>query len=445
MEGETKLDQNILVLKIKYNQTKLSTSVFKIFISIAGYLFAGVLLESDTILMILVCLMNIYCMIKSRNNNLLFIINLFLLFSNYSVYVYYFSAQTWGLNYSYAWFMQFPELLHKGTGIIYLFSMILFAFFPNVKKNYNSESFLSANGNINEEMAYIFILGIVIISSWSILTRILKGYFPTSAIYEYMSILFILAYYHGSNNKKLKGLITILLFINVIHILTSGDRMPAIQFMMIYYANFFYNRLKKRLLLPALILGVIALNAIGMWRGRTQFDISIFVKSIEYLFTRGMTLDTAFSAEAAGLGMVKFAGDCSWNFRIYLFGIYIAYIFLGSRAMGRNSNLSLLAEDAYPYFQGGGVLPNYGYFYLGALGVILLGGLVAYFFHIIANVNNESRGYYKCLSVQIFITTMSWYLYSPSPLIRGVLLLTILYYCSSKFVISKDIKQNQEG
>lgn len=444
LKGISKLDQNRIALKIKYNRTYLNSSILRLFIAVIGYLLAGFILKSDTILLFFIFAMNIYCMAKSRNNSLLFIINFFLLFSNYSIYVYYFSAcNTWGLDYGYYWFMQFPELLHKGVDIIYIFTMPLYVFFPNVKKNFSKENLLTSNKeNNNNEMTYIFIIGIVLISSWSILTRIIKGYFPTSTIYEYMSILFILGYYHASNNKRLNRLITILLFINIIHILTSGDRMPAIQFMMIYYANFLYNRLKKRFLLLVLLVGIIALNAIGMWRGLTQFDMNIFIKSINYLFTRGITLDTAFAAEAAGLGMVKFAGDCSWNTRIYLFGIYIAYIFLGARPMGRNSNLSLLAEDAYPHFRGGGVLPNYGYFYLGILGVILLGILVVYYFHVIANINKESKGYYKCLSVQIFITTMSWYLYSPSPLIRGVLIMTILYYLSTKFVFNTDRRWN---
>lgn len=421
-----------------FRLTVKQNHLFKCMLALLGYIICYIG-KTDALMIAMIIAMNIYCMTKSKNNNVLFIINFFLFFSNYSIYAYYFSENnSWGKSYGYYGLVQFPELLHQGAYVLYIFTVIIFAFYPKVKEDSDKQPLLSGNKKANKEMAYIFMIGIVTISLWSILTKILKGYFPTSTIYEYMTILFILGYYHASDNKKLNRIFTLLLFINIVHVLVSGDRAPAIQFAMIYYVNFWRNRLKRHMLWIGLLIGIIGLNAVGMWRGMYQFDFKILAESMNYLCRQGLTLDTAFAAEAAGLGMVKLAGDSIWPERIYLLMVYITYLFVGARLTGRSSNLSLVAQDAYPYyFRGGGVLPNYGYFYLGLAGVIILGVLVTYYLHIVAKTNRHSRGYHKCLAVWIFITVMNWYLYSPAPLLRGVLIMSVLYCCSTKISLNK--------
>jgi hypothetical protein len=188
--------------------------------------------------------------------------------------------------------------------------------------------------------------------------------------------------------------------------------------------------------MSALILGIIALNAIGMWRGRYDFRADVFLESLKSLTTTGLCLDTAYAAHAGSFAMIKLTEYSSLDYRLSLFLKYIGYIFIGKK-MGRSSNLSLVAFDAYPYFGGGGVLPYYAYFYLGIIGVALISLLVFKYCVCISKVVNINSDYKKCISVYIFVTVMAWYLYSPSPLIRGAMLFSILFFISNKIKLVK--------
>ena len=75
-----------------------------------------------------------------------------------------------------------------------------------------------------------------------------------------------------------------------------------------------------------------------------------------------------------------------------------------------------------------GVLPYYFYFYFGWIGVIIIAIYVSRFISMCDNLNNENNyGLKKCISVYFLISVPRWYLYSSSPLTRGVILLTIVF------------------
>ena len=90
-------------------------------------------------------------------------------------------------------------------------------------------------------------------------------------------------------------------------------------------------------------------------------------------------------------------------------------------------------SNTYVAHYGGGLIPFYFYFYLGGIGIVLAACLVASYLNIVINLEEQSSGYFKCLSVWVVSTTFRWYLYSPIGLLRGVLFLTIAYYAFSYF------------
>ncbi len=417
-----------------------ATHIMKLLIAMTIYMIFGIIVRSNYIIAIAILLFNVGCMIKARNRNILLIICFFISYCSYSLLIYYLLPGYAEITHTrYIWFAQYDGLIEKGIYVIYVFSATLFAFFPKINKPKKYSSLFYSKGNARPIMASIFTAGIFLITGWSLLTTFRTGIFPTSTIYEYMTILFILAYYHAASNKHMQRIVTALLLFNVAYVLISGDRMPAIQFAMVFYANYLECKIKKSVLIPGLIVGIIGLNALGMWRGMYQFSLSVFANSMSRLLGTMFILDTAYAAEGGGLAILLLAKDYSFVERAYKFFIYIAYIFVGARVTGRKANIVLDAVDRYGHFNGGGVLPNYGYFYLGTLGVFLLAMLVVAYFRVIAKVEDNSGGYSKCLSVYIFSTVMAWYLYSPSPLIRGVFLLSVCYLLSTKFRIDKKV------
>lgn len=431
------MDQYYITERTKYHYSKQSvraTTILKFMVAIFAYMVFGVIWRSDTVLAVLVIIMNVYCVIKSWKRDTLLIINAFILYSNISMFIYYWLPYL-GLtpNRIYGWFTQFPDVMQEGLNILYIFSVAVFAMFPEVKDYKKGESLLKNSNKASNIMAIFMILGILLITAWKILDKINTGKFTGSSIYEYMSILFIMGFYHSEGNKKNSGILVSLLFLNVGFVFVSGQRMAAIQFILIFFAVYFQNKIARSILFCGALVGIIGLNAIGMWRGSYHFDMTVFLKSITDLITKKMALDTAYAAEASGLAMIKLAGDYSVFDRVLFLGKFLLAIPLGSSIVGTEAVLSEMTISSYPYHNGGGVLPNYGYFYLGISGAFLLGVVVSLYLKLVANTGCQSSDLRKIMSIYIFSTVASWYLYTPLPLFRGAMLLLIVYHLTTKF------------
>jgi len=329
---------------------------------------------------------------------------------------------------SYVFFLKYPSTLQIALRVIYVFSLTIAIFFPSYFLEQTKEPFFDPKHyKKNTAATIILLVAITLITAWKIYVRYESGAYRESTIYEYTTILYIVAFYYVGDNKPLKGYLFFLLTVNSLFVFLNGDRGPALQFLLIIYGVYFKTKISKNLLLPFMMFALLILNAIGIWRGVSSFNFSFIKQSYYALFARGLTLDTAYAAEASGMAMVMLTNHYSTSGRLVLLFKYIISIFLGSNMMSSDVDLSTLALEAYPYHGGGGVLPNYGYFYLGMFGVILAGFIVVKYFSLIANTNSESSGYLKCLSLYLLASMMKWYLYSPAPLLRGALLLLIVY------------------
>lgn len=386
--------------------------------------------------------MNLYCALKCRDNNGLFIVYLFLAWSNYSIYVFYWtdSIQKYLM---YKYYLQFDDIMRQAAYSLFLFGAILFILCPKTHKKFKMASFgkrgndssIIVGNSTSLWMAGFFVLCIVLISGWSMSVRLTRGYMPSSALYEYLVIFFIIAFYLSSGNKALDRIISFLIIVNCIYVFLNGERIAAVQFALVFFLRFLMHKLPKNILFSGMIVGIIGLNAIGMWRGFTSFNVSFVTNSIKELVSSGLALDTAYAAEASGLGMIKLAQDYSMMERLWLFFIYVMYIFAGPKPFGIKGNLVRLAQQQYHYSTGGGVLPCFGLFYLGYPGVILLGVVVGKYLNMVGNYLFEASNYRRCLAAFIFASFMRWYLYSPSPLFRGALLFTITFFIATRFKI----------
>lgn len=415
--------------------------IIKLFIVALVTLVAGLYLQSYVALAWIIIAMNMWCIKESWRNNSLLIISLFITYCNFSIVRYFWTApDTVGQVFNYGWFRQFDETMALGLYILFVFNAILFIFFPNcIKQEKNEQVFRVRNNNSSNIMSLAIIALIGLITVWKIMLLLRTGEYTESAIYEYMTILFIVAYYHASDNRNVSFVISALIILNILFVFINGDRGAAINFALVLYASIFQNKIPKKVFFIGLIAGIVGLNAIGMWRGMYAFDISIFVRSIGNMISKGLTLDTAFAAEAAGLAILMFSGDVVFSERIHYFIKYIEYIFIGSK-VGTDANLSKLSYYAYPHHNGGGVLPYYAHFYLGMIGVVLLALLLVKYLSIIAKTNRNTSGIKKCIAVYIFATVTNWYLYSPAPLFRGMLILFIVY-CFSRIFGSMRLKK----
>ncbi|MBQ8138904.1 MAG: hypothetical protein IJ195_05560 [Lachnospiraceae bacterium] len=327
---------------------------------------------------------------------------------------------------------------------LYIFNAVLFVLCSKIKRKvleekYEGESLKSiiVGDHSSKWMACLVIIVIILISLYSMSIRINRGYMPASPLYEYLYIFFIVSFYLSCGNKKIDAVISLLIVVNCIYVFFNGARISAIQFALVFFMRFIMHRIPKRLMFIGIFMAIIGLNAIGMWRGFTEFDLGYFIKSLKYLFSTGITLDTAYSAEASGMCIIKLIGDYSVLGRLRLFVIYVIYVFVGSKAFGVESNLAALAQESYHYATGGGVLPCFGLFYLGYFGVVLVAVLVGHYLKMLGEYQSETSGYKRCLAAFIFASCMRWYLYSPAPLLRGALLFSIVFFLTTKFRIKE--------
>lgn len=381
-------------------------------------------------------LMNCYCAYTLRHNNIAFAAMAFILFCNYSIFAY-FWFELFGspiVNTYISW-LKYPNVMQTGLNVLFFFSATLYCVLPLYADNTVCIYFAGEDKGKNPFMGLLFLAGIIFIIGISMYLTYRSGVYTERTIYEYTIVLYILVLYHIGRKKPLTYLLFGVMAIDIMFILINGDRGHALQLIVMVYGIFLHDKLPRWTLVLPLIIGIIGMNAVGIWRGQGTFSIEVLMNSLTSLQNRKFVLDTAYAAEGSGLGMVYLSGIYGWGERLRLLTVYILSIFVGSSVLSPDADLSTIVINEGLYASGGGVLPNYGYFYLGYFGVILLGILVCYYIGLMTKDTRKISGLKQCISVYVFSTITNWYLYSPAPLIRGVLLLTILYFFSTKIRI----------
>lgn len=264
----------------------------------------------------------------------------------------------------------------------------------------------------------------------------------SSSIYEYSLILFILAYYY-THTKIEKIILTILLVGYVMQDLLYGGRATALQLIICWFLIFMSHKVQQKRMLPFVVLAIIIFSGIGALRANFVFNISAIKDTLQNIFSQKFTLDTAYSAFYTSGTFLKVETIVSVKDRIGLFiAFLLSMIFGGSKI--ENSNLGAYTHDYYMHYYGG-VLPYYAHFYLGIIGVILIGIYVSF---LIRNTccNNKSMvndGLIKCIRIYIVSSVPRWYLYSPSSLIRGMVIIVVIYY--AYFLFDQVIKRKSIG
>jgi len=403
----------------------------KVLLCSAIFFLFGIAVRKEEVLIAVILAMNLYCVIKSWKNDMMLVICGFMAWSNWSVLAFFWMHDMFPFSYdAYFWIAQFQDTMYHGLNCIYIMSAVIFSFFPKVMTGVPMQTVFIAGRSKSNVKVWGFILGIIALFFWRVALCIRLQGFTESSVYEYIIVLFILGYYYSGNCRLASRILTLLLMLNVVFIVINGDRGLAVELAVVLFTVSFNNRIPKACLVFMGLIAIIGLNAVGMWRNLSQFDISFIIKSVKVLFETGAVLDTAYSAGASGLIITKLANDYSLFGRWILFVKFIMTIFAGSSAVGLDSNLVWLGYWEYPYATGGGILPYYGFFYLGYIGVALLGIVVAKYISMIAGVADETNDLKKCISVYIACTVANWYLYTPLPLFRGVLLLSLVYMIS---------------
>jgi len=249
-----------------------------------------------------------------------------------------------------------------------------------------------------------------------------------STFYEYSIIVFIVAYYFSGDSKALKLLLDVELILFVLQNLIYGGRITALQLIFVFVSIRLVPRVSKKLVFLFLLFIMVIFSGIGMYRASFSLDFGLIKNVFDQVLATGLSLDTAFAAFYASQTFILLKEISSVSQIVTYFSNWVLSIFLGGSLIS-DSNLSTISRQYFLHYNGG-LLPFHFYYYLGYIGIIGICGYIASLFKVITRHN---KPLYSVILVYISASCFRWYLYSPSPVFRGLLLISIVYYLASFF------------
>ena len=369
---------------------------------------------------IAVMAISIYLVLKYKNRWELLIIFAFLFYYNYSIVMAEFVLTIDDFFTIYAWTKESYIALNS----ILLYMIVICMFSPAEKKTELGEGVYNTCKRNNGFVVLCIALVLVLIFIFGYKRPEANERGAPSPLYEYSIIFFIVGYMYAG--KAYKKVLTALLVIFALQNFIFGGRVTGLQLILIWFLVNYSHKAKLKLLVPVIIVALIAMGIIGSVRGNySGFNLSEMVKDV-WNDRRGTMFvnDTAYSAYHTSVTFIK-SETVGWGERLRIFKNYMLSMILGGSKVP-DSNLAEYTHRRFMHYYGG-VLPVYCHFFMGYAGVVLSSFLTLVYIRMISKINEDSSAIVKCISIYITSGLSRWYLYAPSNLMRGVMLLSIVY------------------
>lgn len=360
---------------------------------------------------------------KVRRSWYLFTIYSCILYCNYSVIItLYLTHNVGGLFTSYAGTQEGV----LGLNILCIFSVFLLVAAPKVSIRQKIRSIVADNrSNYLLVTAIVAVLFLVMILGFK--RPDVKGVrgSPTT-FYEYSTILIILGFWYSGKSTLCRGVLVFLAALFAVQNFIYGGRVTGLQLILIVIFSLYAEKLSfRRFAIPAIMLFLL-MSAIGAQRARLELSADTFTDVADVLGTNHLALDTAFAAYHCSMTFLDTLNFTGWGMRLYLFVRWTLSMFLGGNLVS-DSQLCDYTHQFFVHYNGG-ILPYYGYFYLSWLGIILLAVYCSFIFRLMDKAAYSDNGLMRCIAVYVTITVLRWWLYSPSAIIRGVMLMCVAYF-----------------
>lgn len=363
---------------------------------------------------------NLIGVLKARNNWYLLIVNVIFLYCNWSICY----ANVIGQIDSYFTSWADQQVVTKALLLLIVFFVMLNLFAPSKMSDRSEKHCLIVNNETNDLIVVGICVALVFVWVFGFTRPDIAGERGApSTIYEYSIIFFILGFYYGGT-KRFQMILTILLGAFALQNFVYGGRITGLQLLICWSLCVIIDKISIGKVAPVIVFLFFVLVSIGQQRASFVLSVNSLREAVEKVIATGGSLDTAYSAFFTSLTFLKTELILSETKRLEMFGLFILSIFFGGSVP--DSNLAQFTHQYYLHYFGG-VLPFFGHFYLGWSGVFAFSGIVIAWFRYIAKSNVFQSGLNRCLSIYIVSTAFRWYLYSPSQLLRGALLLMICY------------------
>ena len=361
---------------------------------------------------------SVYAVYEMRGNILVMLLNIMLLYFNYSLVV----AVYWKANalnpiftgYTREEFLKCIniELLFYGAYVLFLDGKIVVDKFVYVRKA-TPKYFVVAMCSL-----YIALAPFLFYHTESFGVRGI-----ITAPYEYSLIVMIVGLCFSKRKVTAILPLAVASLWIIAHGLMHGERILALQMIIIWGVYLLLHKLTIKLIVPACIVGVFSFTVFGIFRGATSLDGDFVKSTVNHLLNERMANDTSYYAYWASMSIERFAEATPFFERLLYFIKYVGYVFLGS--IIPNFNLSTLSVQLNVHV-GGGWLPFYTYFWGGYIGSLLTGVGLAALLNKATNLHKK-RNFLNYLAIYLVATAPRWYLYAPATLTRGVLFFALFY------------------
>lgn len=379
-----------------------------------------------------VMILSMYLVWYVRKNSELVFVFLVILYSNYSIcYSSYLNIIKGTM---YVGFVN-DYVSTIGINILFVFLFFLLLFMPNEINNSPERKNTIYNYNYNKFILFgIYILLAYIFAFGFKRPEKLGERGTPYPIYEYSIILFILGFYFSGNIKFHIRLLSLFIIVFSFQNFFYGGRIMGIQFILVYITYFYMYKINMFNKIPLLIMLIVLFTILGNIRANHNIDKDVLMEIFNKMKRIRFTMDTAYSSYYTSLTFLKCENIFNYRERILLFVEYIKSIFLGNSIV-KYGMLQNISKKYYLHYNGG-LFPYFFHFYLGWIGVALSGLIISLYIRIVNSIHEKNNDYIKLLAIYFIVSAFRWYLYYPTPIIRGSGFLIVLFFICNKFHIA---------
>ena len=363
----------------------------------------------------LLIIISLYFVYKCRHNILLFVVSIFMFYSNYSIAVGIYLYP----NRPVVLYHQITDVSIYGIGItlVLTFMWILVMLMP---RNINRLNIAQGTTNRFIVICLCSALMLIFIYGYNQTASLIRG--ASSPIYEYSVILFILGFYYSGDNSYLQTLMKVFVILFAFQSFFHGTRIEGLIFLLALLCYYYGGKLTYKQLIPYAVVVTFLMVFIGIFRANASWSIDSISYVLSVMRDNLFVFDTATWAYFPSLGMIEVRNLIPQSESIRLFGNFVLSIIFGSSVP--DSNVVQYVKQYY-YHSNGGWLQMFFYFWFGWSGLFIIAGLIVFYLRVI--INQPSKGYRYLLAIYIVSTVPRWYLYTPLHLLRGVLLFSIAF------------------
>ena len=379
--------------------------------------------------------------IRTKNNQFLFFMELSLAYFNFSVIIskYIGSGTSTG---SSVWHqLMFDNTMGIGLSCMVIFITTLGLILNSNIKKLDSEIYKKQELNTSNSILLIICLIVTFVTFDYMFTNMI---ITNRKIYEYCIIFFVLGFYFAKNNKLFSIWLFIVMIISFLDNSSTGGRVVTLQPLIAWYYINYFEKINSKKMLLIVIVGILGMTAMGMYGDILDRRGDISVLNIQYVseifFNRKFTNDTSIMAYWAGLTVIETSNYFSIQSRLINFLEFMIPHSLFGSTIYSTYKLPISLSRVYYLHYNGGMLFSYFYYWLWYFGVAFIGTYVSKIFNKISKLKLESSDLYKIVCIYWISTLPRWYLYEPTTLFRGTLLIMLAYLIIKK-VLMRRIKK----